>query len=451
MNKVDIVIPNNAQTLIDEIQRNGYEAYTVGGCVRDSVLGRQPNDWDICTNAKPDTVCSVFSNRYHVIETGIRHGTVTVVVNNEPYEITTYRIDGEYTDNRRPDSVQFTDKLTEDLSRRDFTINAMAYNGGSVVDPFGGMQDCSDGIIRCVGDAKKRFDEDALRILRALRFAAVLGFTIEEETKKAVKSRMHLLKNVSAERINTELKKLICGVGAADILDEFKDVFALIIPELQPMFGFMQYNEHHIYDVWGHTLKAVDFAGEDLIISLVMLFHDIGKPQCFFRDENGIGHFYGHEKISADIAERSLIRLKFDNKTINAVKELVYYHGSEIIVGRKYVKRRLNRLGEEQFRRLLAVKRCDTSGLNPIYIEKRMCELDKLETILNEVLSEHQCFNMKSLAVNGRNLMDMGITDGKRIGSILNRLLKLVIDDELNNDKVALMEKAAEINEELLS
>lgn len=441
-----IIIPDNVNTIISTLEKNGFEAYIVGGCVRDSILKRQPNDWDICTSASPYDTLKIFSPQYHVIETGLRHGTVTIVIDGEQFEVTTFRIDGEYSDNRRPDSVKFTKNIGDDLARRDFTINAMAYNDKTgIIDLYDGFNDYKRRLIRSVGDAKERFEEDSLRILRAVRFASQLDFDIEQNTSKAVFEQKMLLKNISAERINVELCKTLTGVSGVKMLDLYKEVFAVFIPEIKAMFDFEQHNFHHIYDVWGHTVKALESAPNDLIIKLSVLFHDIGKPSVFFKDENGVGHFYGHAKVSADMTDKILERLRFDNNTRKSVRELIYYHDSEILNGNKYIKRWLAKIGETQLRRLLEVKRSDTKGLAPQFIPERIEFFNESEKKLDDIISQKQCFTQKELAVSGKDLIAMGVEPGKTVGVILNRLLKAVIDDKIENEHDVLMKNAREI------
>ena len=289
-----IIIPQHALTVVERLERYGYEAYVVGGCVRDSLMGRCPKDWDVCTNALPEEVLRVFK-RFHVIKTGLQHGTVTVMVDKQPVEVTTFRIDGNYTDNRHPDSVNFVSRVEEDLARRDFTINAMAYNPArGLVDAFGGQEDLQARIIRCVGEPDERFNEDGLRILRALRFAARYDFGIETETAFSMHRNRHLLENVSVERIFSELKGILVGEGVLGMMQAFPDIFSVIIPELAPAVGFDQRNPHHCYDVWTHTAHAVQAAPADEVLRLALLLHDIAKPATFTMGEDGKGHFYGH-------------------------------------------------------------------------------------------------------------------------------------------------------------
>lgn len=440
-----INMPPQVEEILGMLKGSGYEAYAVGGCIRDSLLGSVPNDWDICTSAKPEETKGCFGE-YHVIETGLKHGTVTVVINSEPYEITTYRVDGEYKDNRRPEEVLFVTNLSEDLARRDFTINALAYNHeDGLQDYYEGQKDLNAKIIRCVGDANKRFQEDALRILRALRFASVLGFKIEEGTAKAIREEKVLLKNIAKERIQVEIVKLLLGDGAKDILMEYSDVLSVIIPEIKGMVGCEQYNPHHCYDVWEHTLTALQYTPKDKVLRLATLLHDSGKPKTFTRDEQGVGHFYGHGAVSQEIAYKVMNDLRFDNETKHDVCQLVKHHDGIVIGEPKYVKRWLNKLGLEQFKRLLKIKYADMMGQSEYEREAKLAKLKRLEEVLEIVLSEEQCFSLKHLAVNGRDLINMGVKDGKKIGRILDKLLEEVIDGKIDNQKEVLLGRVSNI------
>ncbi len=438
-----INMPIEAHIIIDTLEKFGYEAYIVGGCVRDSILGKEPYDWDITTSALPEQIMESFTN-FKIVETGLKHGTVTIVINHKPFEITTYRIDGTYSDCRRPDYVEFTQNLYEDLSRRDFTINAMAYNDkDGLQDPFGGYKDLQKKVIRCVGDAELRFGEDALRIFRAIRFSSVLGFEVEEKTKQAIFDKKELLKKVSIERIETEFSKMLKGAKAVELIDEYREIIALFIPEIQAMFGFKQNNKYHIYDVWNHTLKSMEQTN-DWFIKLTMLLHDIGKPLCYTEDEKG-GHFYLHNIKGAAMAKDILTRLRFDNETINDISQLVLVHDDLKKASSRSIKRMLNRIGERQFERLLEVMRCDTKAHNPEYIS-RLEEIDKIEILFKEIIVSNQCFNLKQLEIGGNDLINIGIAKGKLIGQTLNSLLEMVINNELENDKEQLLNKAKEIN-----
>ena len=430
---VTINIPAGANQIIKQLQKAGFKAYVVGGCVRDSLLGKEPHDWDICTNALPAEVEQCFSD-HRIIETGIKHGTVTVLCDDEAYEVTTYRTDGEYTDHRRPDHVEFVSSLQADLARRDFTINAMAYNKEKgLVDMFGGLSDLNAGIIRCVGNPDDRFQEDALRILRAIRFASTYGFAVDEHTSASIHKNANLLAYVARERILVEICKTLAGKGSAEMLMAYKDVFSLIIPELKPCIGFDQNNAYHSFDVYDHIAHAVgSYAGTDNAVNLALLLHDIGKPLCYTENETG-GHFPEHSKISCDLAKPVLDSLKVDNQTRHDVLELVLFHDAEIKATPKTVRRWLNRIGETQFYRLLDVRRADIAAHSEKNKQKHLDECDAVEAVLEEVLKEKQCFTMKDLHINGNDIMDLGLTQGKEVGMILNWLLDEVIEGRLEN------------------
>ncbi|WP_312092940.1 CCA tRNA nucleotidyltransferase [Aminipila sp.] len=440
-----INLPIDAEKIIKRLEAEGHEAYAVGGCIRDSLLGEQPQDWDICTSAQPEEVMVCFKD-YPVIATGIKHGTVTVRLNHRSYEVTTYRKDGVYLDNRRPESVAFVSSLKEDAARRDFTINAMAYNSAKgLVDYYQGCSDLKAGIIRCVGNADERFREDALRIIRAMRFASVLGFVIEKDTALSMHRNKELLNRVSRERINVELCKLLRGKGIKHILREYKDILAVIMPELTPMFGFQQNNPHHKYDVWEHTVIAVDSSINETIIRLALLLHDIGKPECYTCDSNGIGHFYSHGEFGAEMVRKILKNLKFDNLTVNNVCQLVKYHDADINESNQFIKKWLNKIGDSQFDRLLQVKYADVMGQSDYQREKKLKKLENIEKMKQQVFQESQCYSLKDLAVNGRDLIEIGIQDGKKIGEILEWLLEQVIENRLENKRGDLIKAAKSI------
>ena len=325
-----LTIPAGADFILRRLMENGFDAYVVGGCVRDSLLGLFPHDWDICTSARPEQMQAVFAD-CRVIETGLKHGTLTVLHDRIPYEVTTFRVDGGYTDHRHPDSVSFVSNVVDDLARRDFTVNAMAWNPQTgLVDAFHGQEDLRAGIIRAVGDPKTRFTEDALRILRALRFASVYGFRIDDATSQAAHDLRHTLTDVAAERIRVELAKLLCGQGAADILRAYPDVLFVLLPQLRAMHGFDQHNPHHRYDVWEHTLRALPHIPPTETLRLAILLHDSGKPDCFTLDEAGIGHMHGHAERSAEIADEVLSSLRVDNATRERVTLLVRSHSLSV-------------------------------------------------------------------------------------------------------------------------
>lgn len=441
MFKIDI--PACAKRIIRILNDGGYKACVVGGCVRDALLDYIPNDWDICTNAKPDEVCKLLANfRIRIIETGLQHGTVTAHYGVNNYEITTFRLDGQYSDNRRPDSVEFVDDITTDLSRRDFTVNAMAYNDrGGIIDPFGGRADLNAKLIRCVGNPDDRFQEDALRILRALRFASTYGFKIEAQTAYSIHKNKSLLKNISAERIREELCKMLCGEGVLDILLEYSDVMATIIPELEPCIGFNQNNPYHKYTVYDHIAHAVDnFKDSDISIKMALLLHDIGKPGCYTEDHNG-GHFHGHSVPSARIAKDVMERLKFDNKTKNEVVDLVLYHDSDIYPGTRTVKRWLNKIGEKMLRKLVYVKVADVYAHSEKNLEERRDKILGVLLIAKNIIAEQQCFTLKDLAINGHVVMELG-AEGPTVGKTLDHLLDMVLDGTIENDCDALVDEA---------
>lgn len=440
MKRLKIEIPSGANEIIHTLQNNGYEAFLVGGSVRDSILGRPIHDYDITTSATPDEMMEVFKDK-RIIETGLQHGTITIVIDGEPYEVTTYRIDGNYSDSRRPDKVTFTKSLEEDLKRRDFTINAMAYNDEvGLVDPFNGMEDIEYYKIRCVGRAEDRFSEDALRILRAIRFASQLGFVLEPDTDWNISKMYKNLENISIERINSEFCKIAASSDFCVQMVLYHEVFSLFIPEIKNMFGFQQNNPYHIYDVWNHTVHAIEYCeSDDLVTRLSVFFHDIGKPHCYQDSEDGIRHFKGHGRVSADMTDKIMKRLRFDNDTREKVVELVYYHDATFEVGKKYIKRWLNKIGEEQFRRLLNVRRADIKAQAYIEQESRLQKIDNIEYILEKVLQKDECFSLKDLAVNGKDLIEIGYKPGKEIGNTLNCLLQLVIEGVYPNEKDELL------------
>lgn len=433
-----------SKTAVETLRAHGFEAFLIGGSVRDFIMELPIGDIDITTNATPQEVEEVFKD-FRVIETGLKHGTVTVLIENEPLEITTYRCEGAYSDNRHPDSVTFSKKLSDDVVRRDFTMNGIAFDfKKGFCDLVGGIEDINNKTIRCIGDAETRFNEDALRILRALRFSAVLGFEIEEETKNAIHKCRELLKNISAERIREETVKLICGKNAYSVLTEFSDVICVFIPEFETCVGFEQKNRHHIYDVYTHILKAVEQSKPDPVIRLALLFHDIGKPAVAHFDEKGEQHFYSHPKISAEITEKIMTRLRFDNDTKNKVVTLVRFHDSPIMINegiapdRKRLKRIMSQIGKDLIFDLMEVKRCDNSAQKPKYYRGDEFYENTLN-MLNEIISENECFSVKDLKINGNDLISMGYK-GKELGEKLNLCLDEVIDGKIKNEYDELIE-----------
>lgn len=442
-------MPKNVDTAINLLQSAGFEAYAVGGCVRDSLLGKTPNDWDITTSAKPEDMKSVFAD-FHCIDTGIKHGTVTVVIDGEPLEITTFRLDGEYEDNRHPKSVTFTSDLGADLGRRDFTVNAMAYSKMTgTVDLFGGQNDLKNKIIRCVGDPDRRFNEDALRILRALRFASALDFEIEEKTAQSLLKNCALLGNISEERIAKELLKLVCGKGAKRILTDFAPVLFEILPELQPMYKNSHDNPHHCYDIYEHTLIAVESIDPEPTLRFAMLLHDCGKPAVKKFDENGVAHFYGHQRISAEISAQILARLKVSNKFRDEILFLVSNHDRwELYENTEKMPRYLSKFGLDGVLKLLKVMRADVLAQSPEY-RYRLDQIADAEEIAKNLAAQKPCLSLSELQINGRTLMDIGIPQGRKLGAVLAQLLDEVIDGVTKNTQEALTTRAREIYREM--
>lgn len=438
MEKLNISLPRAVEKAITCLENRGFQAYIVGGCVRNTLLGLPVNDWDMTTSATPDEMKECFKD-FRTIETGIQHGTLTVLVEGMPLEITTFRNDGEYLDNRHPVGVTFSRNIEEDLCRRDFTVNAMAYHPKrGLVDLFDGQADLTKKRISCVGDPEKRFYEDGLRILRALRFASVLDFSIDTETANAVHACRHLLHNIAAERIREEFCKLICGAGAVRILREYHDVIGVFLPELERCVGFAQNSKYHCYDVFEHTLHALELAPSHLVTRLAVLLHDIGKPLCYTEDENG-GHFKGHGDAGVEIVKDVMKRLRFDNKTAARVTILVDYHDREIPATEKSVKRLMNKMSDEDISILMEVKRCDR-----LAHAKDYCELSdaliEIPRIVEKLRDENACLSLGDLKIGGEDLIAMGIPKGKEIGRILHTLLEQVLDGELPNEREALID-----------
>ncbi|MCI9414195.1 MAG: HD domain-containing protein [Clostridiales bacterium] len=437
-----IALPPEVRQALRMLHDGGYQAYAVGGCVRDSLLGRVPADWDVTTSAAPEQVRRLLS-AYPVIETGLKHGTLTVRIGGRPLEITTYRVDMGGRDHRHPDAVRFTPCLTEDLARRDFTVNAMAYNEEEgLIDRFGGQEDLERRLLRCVGEPDRRFEEDALRILRALRFASVLDFAIDEASAGSLVRKRGLLVHVSAERVREELLRLLRGTAPAAVLRRFPSVIGTVLPELTAMVGFDQNNPHHLYDVYEHTIRSVEAAPPDPVVRTALLFHDSGKPASYTEDEQGVGHFRGHAAVSLQLAEQALARLKFDKASSVRILALIRYHDAAVSPTPASLRRWLNRLGEEGLRQLLLVKAADNLAQHPAY-HGRQAEIRRLETLLDEVLAQRQCFSLTDLAVNGRDLQAAGIPAGPGMGMLLHTLLEDVIEGRCENDRQVLLSRAA--------
>ena len=443
MEEYDIRLPQKVNRIITSLQNAGFEAYAVGGCVRDSILGREPGDWDITTSAMPEETKALFEK---TVDTGIEHGTVTVLLEREGFEVTTYRIDGKYEDSRHPKEVTFTRSLKEDLLRRDFTINAMAYNEkNGLVDIFGGLRDLKERKIRCVGDAKARFSEDALRILRGIRFAAQLGFSIDEETKAGMEKLAPTLKNISAERIQTELVKMLISRRPELIREAYElGITARFLPEFDRLMETAQETPHHMYTVGEHTIHAIGNVRPDKVLRLTMLLHDMGKPAYKTVDEDGRAHFKKHALESEVIAGRILRRLKFDNDTIHKVTRLVRYHDYRMPSTAKDVRRAMNKIGEDIFSYYMEVRRGDVLAQSMYQREEKRQNLDEIERLYQEIIEKGQCVSLKELSVTGRDLIEAGMAPGKEIGVKLNELLLLVIEEPELNTKEKLLEYLAE-------
>ena len=437
-------LPRDVSLLISRLEEAGFSAYAVGGCVRDSLMSKQPHDWDLCTSARPEEMLRVFRGE-HVVETGLKHGTLTVVLRHVPYEITSFRTEGAYSDHRHPDSVSFVRDVAGDLSRRDFTVNAMAYSPREgLVDLFGGQEDLARRVIRCVGNPEERFREDALRILRALRFAAAFDFSLDPATSDALRLLAPTLENVAAERIREELLKLLCGPGAGRILRTYPEVFGIVLPDLRPMFGYDQKNHHHHFDLWEHTVQGVENVPPEPDLRLTMLLHDTGKPSVRVMDDRGEAHYAGHQAASAKIADRAAELLRLDRETRERLVLLVRYHDiplrtetGEVNLDRSFLLRRLNRFGEKNLRALFLIHRADRIATGYSTREKEDRRMKERMDALDALLAEQPCFTLRDLAVNGNDLKALGLK-GPALGEALNQLLEAVMDGRVPNEKDAL-------------
>ena len=433
-----IHLPEDVKAILHTLQEAGYEAYAVGGCIRDSLLGRRPDDWDITTSAKPQETKALFGK---TIDTGIQHGTVTVMRHGRGYEVTTYRVDGEYEDGRHPKEVTFTASLKEDLRRRDFTVNAMAYNEeDGLVDLFGGRQDLEQKIIRCVGEANERFEEDALRIMRAVRFSAQLGFSIEERTKEAIRGHAEKLRQVSAERIQVELTKLVISPNPDFLRIAWETgITAVVLPEFDHLMEQPQNNPHHCFSVGEHTLHAMQAVRPDKCLRLAMLLHDVAKPLCLTTDAEGIDHFHGHAQKGERMAAQILKRLRYDNHTTELVSRLVKWHDVAIAPEKKAVRRAASRMGKELFPLILEVKAADLAAQSDYQRTEKREWLERLRSLYEEIEREGDCLTIKDLAVNGRDLIQSGITPGPQLGLALQQLLEIVLEDPEKNTREYLL------------
>lgn len=436
---IQINMPENAERIIHTLQEAGFEAYIVGGCVRDAILGKKPDDWDITTSAKPEEVKALFRR---TIDTGIEHGTVTVMFGKEGYEVTTYRVDGKYEDHRRPTSVTFTASLLEDMKRRDFTINAMAYNTEvGLVDHFDGVGDLERHLIKCVGEPKERFDEDALRILRAIRFAAQLGFSIEERTREAIQNQAIFLKDISAERIHVELTKLLVSNHPEQLRTAYElGVTAVVLPEFDRMMETEQNNIHHMYTVGEHTLHVVQAVPATETLRWAALLHDVAKPVTKTTDDKS-DHFYGHNAVGADMAWDILRRLKFDNATTDRVKRLVLWHdyGMGEKPSLRSFRKSLSKMGEDLFSDYVFIKQADTLAQSEYQREEKLNNLEILKGYYEQIKEQQQCLSLKDLEITGKDLIDQGMQPGKELGEMLRYLLDCVLDDPKQNNKETLL------------
>ncbi len=432
-------ISNGAESILKTLNSAGYEAYLVGGCVRDMLRGAVPDDWDICTSARPEEVEACFQGQ-RTFGTGLRHGTVTVLENGERFEVTTFRTDGAYTDGRRPDAVNFVKSLTEDLARRDFTVNAIAMGLNRVpIDPFGGLSDISEGVLRCVGDPERRFREDGLRVMRALRFASTLNYTLTDETADAVHRNAAMLRCVASERIEEELTKLLCGGAVGRVLRSFPDVLWQFWPELRPLVTMHRQCTLHCSDGWEHTVRAVEAARPEVSLRLTMLLHDVGKPLTSAQDADGLNNLHDYAGEGAELAKAMLRRLHYKSGTVKTVTELLRLHGTPVPTGPKALRHLIGELGESNFFLLLEVKRAETMALSGEYVKSRLKELDAAEAAARELLAQRPCLKLRDLAVNGRDVIGAGVRQGPEVGQILSALFTRVTDGELPNDREALL------------
>lgn len=436
--RIKIEIPQDVDFILRELEQKGFEAFAVGGCVRDSIIGRQPQDWDIATSAKPEEVKAVFP---YTIDTGLKHGTVTVLLKGEPYEITTYRVEGRYIDNRRPETVEFVDSISADLGRRDFTINAMAYNPvAGLVDPYGGIADIEGRQIRAVGQPDHRFEEDALRMLRAVRFSAQLGYAIAADTLEAIGRNSALIKNISAERLRDELSKTLLADPMAFLILQQTGILKQVLPELDICFEVNQINPYHIYNVGLHSLHGACHAPNTPVLRWTMLLHDIGKADTISTDSNGINHFYQHQQVSASKAENVLQRLRFDNASIARIKKLILEHDRQVGENDKSIRKAISAIGVELFEDWLLVRQADTMAQNPQKAPERLSHLAAVRETYKRIAQEKQCLSLKELAVSGDDLMQLGIPQGKKLGQVLQQLLEAVLEQPELNDRERLLE-----------
>lgn len=436
------IMNSKVKTVLSTLKSNGFSAYLVGGCVRDQLLLRQISDYDITTDATPDEILKVFDS-FHTIKTGIKHGTVTVIIDKTPFEITTFRTDGIYQDNRHPSDVRYVKNLKEDLARRDFTINSMAMEENqTIIDYYNSIDDINNKIIRCVGNPDMRFKEDSLRILRALRFSSQLGFKIEDDTKAAIYENKHLLHNISAERISQEFSKLLLGPFVTDVLIEYKEILAVFIPEFIPTFNFDQHTKHHCYDVYTHIVKSVESVPQNLNLRLTMLLHDIAKPECYVYNNFDGGHFKGHQLPSSKMAYTILKRLKYPNKTIEYVVELIKEHDNRFPATEKSVKKFISKHDENFFYDYILIRTADTLAQSDYQRKEKLENISIIKEIGQQIFNSKECYNLSKLDITGHDLISSGISQGEIIGEILDYLLEGVIEGNFPNNKLVLISEA---------
>ena len=434
-------LPPYVRTCLDMLEKAGFAAYAVGGCVRDSLLGLTPHDFDLCTAATPEQMRLVFSG-YRLVLTGEKHGTVTVIIDSQPVEITTFRLEGSYQDNRHPDWVRFVHSVEDDLSRRDFTVNAMAYSPTrGFVDPFGGQADLKSKTLRAVGEPSMRFTEDSLRILRGLRFSVRYQLTPESTTWEAMRALAHLMENLARERVFDELCKLLPLIHARELM-AFAPILCPVLPELAPMLGFQQHSKHHIYDLMEHTAKVVEHVPPQLPLRWAALLHDIGKPGTCIIDSQGEGHYHGHAKESAQMADAVLLRLKAPTALRKQVTDLISRHMTPLEPDKHLLRRRLGKYGIEETLNLLELQKADYFSTGT---KSAPGPFPEIALLIDEILEEAACFSIRDLAINGKDLLALGFAPGPDLGDCLAQLLRLVQEDAIPNEKAPLLQKASEI------
>ncbi len=426
-----------ALAVLDRLEQAGYQAVLVGGCVRDMLRGESPHDYDGATAARPEEMLSVFAG-WHVVQTGLKHGTLTIFSDGLPVEMTTFRTEGTYTDHRHPDQVQFTRSLAEDLSRRDFTVNAMAWGKGGLTDLFGGQADLEARLLRAVGQAERRFQEDALRMLRALRFSAQLGFSLHPDTAAALQRQLPALDQVSQERVCAELFQLLCAPSGGRVLLEWPRAAVQILPELGPAVGFDQRSPYHRFDVYTHCVKTMELVPNRPELRLAALLHDVGKPSAFTQDSQGTGHFPDHARLGADLAREACLRLRLSNSQREWVTTLVARHGMALPAEERVVRRWLSRLGPELFFDLLALDRADSLARGLPADAGAEAHFLRMDRLAREILARADCLSLRDLAVDGRDALAAGLR-GPAIGQALNLLLEEVVEGRLPNRREVLL------------